>query len=104
MMYPLILLAALGAGAAAPDAWARSDPGDAPANAVVASKTGEPPAPRSPLWQAVEAQYRQRGPEPVGDDRRLTQDQRQELREQIRRGSAPVGAGERGSGTPAAPR
>ena len=42
---------------------------------------------RSPLWMAVEAEYRQRGAERSVDDRRLTAAQRQELREQIRRGS-----------------
>ena len=52
-------------------------PGDRPTAAV-----------RSPLWQAIEAHYRQREAAPIVPDRRLTSEQRQELRDQVRRTSA----------------
>lgn len=42
---------------------------------------------RSPLWLAVEAQYRQRETVGAVPDRRLTSEQRMQLREQIRRAS-----------------
>lgn len=46
---------------------------------------------RSPLWQAVESAFRQRDAVPVPVvDRRLNAEQRQQLREQIRR-AAPRG-------------
>ena len=47
---------------------------------------------RSALWQAVEATHRQRGDGAAAQDRRLSAEQRQQLREQIRRASMPSGA------------
>lgn len=61
-----------------------------------ASETGPSGAPpavseaalaRSPLWQAVESMFRQREVGPV-PDRRLDAQQRQQLREQVRRAAA----------------
>ena len=105
MKYTLIFLSAIGVWAGAFGAWAQSDTGDSPANAAIDSKAAERGPSRSPLWMTVEAQYRQRGAEPGGDDRRLTPDQRLELREQIRRGIAPgASSGERGAGVQATAR
>ncbi|HOV20440.1 MAG TPA: hypothetical protein PLK10_13475 [Ottowia sp.] len=99
MKYTLIILSAVGVLAGAFAAWAQSEAADPPASPPVADKAVERGAARSPLWMTVEAQYRQRGAEPGGDDRRLTPDQRLELREQIRRGIAPgPSSGERGAG------
>ena len=61
--------------------------GEASARAASEDKAAQGLPQRSPLWMAVEAEYRQRGAERSVDDRRLTAAQRQELREQIRRGS-----------------
>lgn len=105
MKYTLIILSAVGVLAGAFAAWAQSEAADPPASPPVADKTVERGAARSPLWMTVEAQYRQRGAEPGGDDRRLTPDQRLELREQIRRGIAPgASSGERGAGVQATAR
>lgn len=89
MKYTLIILSAVGVLAGAFAAWAQSEAADPPASPPVADKAVERGAARSPLWMTVEAQYRQRGAESGGDDRRLTPEQRLELRKQIRRGITP---------------
>ena len=89
MKYTLIFLSAIGVWEGAFGAWAQSDTGDSPANAAIDSKAAERGPSRSPLWMTVEAQYRHRGAESGGDDRRLTPEQRLELRKQIRRGITP---------------
>ena len=66
--------------------WAQAsgeaaDMGPGVAAAVLAA---EPLPPRSSLWQAVDSVFRQRAGAPQAD-RRLTAEQRQELREQVRR-------------------
>ena len=55
--------------------------------ASVAASPGAPAAPRSGLWQTIESEYRR--PAEVADNspRRLSDAQRQELRDQIRRTS-----------------
>ncbi len=92
MKYTLVFLVTFGAWAGASCVWAHPEASDAPTHTAAADKPAERAMPRTPLWQAVEALYRQRALEPLGDDRRLTQDQRHELREQIRRGAVPTGA------------
>lgn len=80
-MWPGVLWAQSGAAAAVGEASAQ--PGDA--------KTSEPVPARSPLWMAVDAQYRQRDADANADQRRLTPEQRHQLREQVRRAANPVG-------------
>ena len=65
-------------------AWAQ--PVSEPAEAEAAGPT-ERVLVRSPLWKAVEAHYRQRDVANPAVDRRLTAEQRQELRDQVRRAS-----------------
>ena len=90
MKRTMVWLAAVGAWMGMVPAGAQVMP--VPADDGARAASADKPAPRlpqrSPLWMAVESEYRQRGAERAMDDRRLTAAQRQELREQIRRGSS----------------
>lgn len=78
---------ALPAGARAQAAGESAETGPTAAPATVSAAA----IARSPLWQAVESAFRQRDAVPVPVvDRRLNAEQRQQLREQIRR-AAPHG-------------
>ncbi|MEZ5607255.1 MAG: hypothetical protein R3E52_09015 [Burkholderiaceae bacterium] len=90
MKWMMVVYAALGAllGPVPAGAQVAPLPADDGARAASEDKATQRLPQRSPLWMAVEAQYRQRGAGRSVDDRRLTAAQRQELREQIRRGSA----------------
>ncbi len=62
--------------------------------AVTAEAKAQPPAEtRSELWLSIDSQYRQRDATQPAGSRRLTAEQRRQLREQIRRISAPPEAG-----------
>ena len=82
--------ALLGASLMPPLAWAQAG-----AEAVapvggqtsVAASQGAPAAPRSGLWQTIEAEYRRPAEVVDTSPRRLSDAQRQELRDQIRRTS-----------------
>lgn len=104
MKWTVVFYAALGSLAGWIPAGAQVAPLPAEGGAQAASevKAGQSLPQRSPLWMAVEAQYRDRTAErPVGD-RRLTAAQLQELREQIRRGSGEA-PGPAATGTDARP-
>lgn len=92
MKWTVVFCAALGAWMGPVPAWAQAAPAPADEGARAASedKAAQRLPQRSPLWMAVEAQYRHRSAERSVDDRRLTATQRQELRDQIRRGGNPA--------------
>lgn len=80
----LLLLPALAGMPAVALAQASGEAADmGPGNGASAALVAEPAA-RSPLWLAIEAAHRQRDGSAPGPDRRLTPQQRQQLREQIR--------------------
>lgn len=103
MKWTMVFCAALGAwmGAVPAGAQVAAVPADDGARAASADKAAPRLPQRSPLWMAVKAEYRQRSAERAIDDRRLTAAQRQELREQIRRGSSPEPNAPAGSDTDA---
>lgn len=62
--------------------------------AVTAEAKAQPPAvTRSELWLSIDSQYRQRDATQPAGSRRLTAEQRHQLREQIRRTSVSPDAG-----------
>ena len=86
-----IAAALLGASLApAPGAWAQEPPDVAAplAGAVAATPSQVPSAsPRSGLWQTVESEFRRPAEAPDSNPHRLSEAQRQELRDQVRRAS-----------------
>ena len=82
-------------GAAAPlSAWAQASGEGAETGPPVLGEVApqDRASQRSPLWMAVDAHYRQRDAG-VPADRRLSAEQRHELREQIRRAAMRAEAG-----------
>ena len=71
-------------------AWAQAsgEAADMGPGLAAAALAAEPLPPRSSLWLAVDSVFRQRATAPPAD-RRLTAEQRQELREQVRRALRP---------------
>jgi hypothetical protein len=94
MVSKAVLLMLLGGAAAPLSVWAQASGEGAETGPPVLGEVApqDRASQRSPLWMAVDAHYRQRDAG-MPADRRLSAEQRHELREQIRRAAMRAEAG-----------